>query len=69
MNLLHNVHNIWNLLFFYCLLVVPLNKEQTELCEGVAAAAACQSLMVRSGRSGNPGHLRLLPHNEYDEDG
>lgn len=26
-----------------------------------------QSLMVRS--SGRPGHLRLLPDNEYDEDG
>lgn len=30
-------------------------------------ATVYQSLMVWS--SGRPGHLRLLPDNEYDEDG
>lgn len=34
---------------------------------GTAVAFVCQSLMVWS--SGRPGHLRLLPDNEYDEDG
>lgn len=66
MHPLHNVNNNW--IFFFFLLVSPLNEKQTEQCESVAAAA-CQSLMVRSGSGGSPGHLRLLPHNEYDEDG
>lgn len=36
-------------------------------CSNDTNRAVCQLLMVQS--RGRPGHLRLAPDNEYDEDG
>lgn len=57
--------------FHAIIVLIPFTNEQV-FCVCVAWSedsnhAVCQLLMVQS--CGGPGHLRLLPDNEYDEDG